>query len=275
MKSSVKIAVILPSRGLIFSQTADEILQNLEGVEHRFFFSHRQPLPDCFETPTQAALKDKTITHLWLIEDDMVLPPNTLKDLLAVDKAVVTVNYPTTGKGNAAILTINNQIIYGGTGCLLVKREVFAELKPPYFRSDIVWIPRNYGDYIKFTGKKSTKVGAYGLHDVNFYINLYLLGIPAHKLNYTLGQRKLIALGKAGTNDGAHNIVVWKKVKEDRFFDLKKNLPVQTSGGLVAVLFNDGTERLTSSAHAKKLVEGGLAAMAPRRAVVLDNSELL
>lgn len=271
----MKIGVILPSRGLMFSQTADEILQNLKDIDHKFFFSHRKPIPDCFEEPTNRALEDKTITHLWFVEDDMVLPPNILKQMLDQDLAVVTVNYPTTKRGDSSILSIKNQIIYGGTGCTLVKREVFAELKKPYFRTDIVWIPKNKGDYIKFTAvKKSEHNTDYGLHDVNFFMSLFRLGIPVHKVDAAVGQRKLISLGRAGSNDGAHKIEVWRKVKKDRYFTLKKNLPVEESGNLVSVLI-DGKELLTSRSHAQSLIKQGLGSKPPTRAVVLDDSEIL
>ena len=49
------IAVILPSRGLIFSRTADEILQNLKDIPHKIYFSHRKPIPDCFNEPVEEA----------------------------------------------------------------------------------------------------------------------------------------------------------------------------------------------------------------------------
>lgn len=270
------IAVILPSRGLMFSQTADEILQNVKDTPHKFFFSHRKPIPDCFEEPTNKALQDEEVTHLWFVEDDMILPPDTLKKLLEADKAVVTVNYPTTNKQDAAVLTIKGRIVYAGTGCTLVKRGVFDELKKPYFRDDIVWIPKNMGTHIKFTGVKRTKNNkGYGLHDVNFFMNLYKLDIPVHKLDFTVGQRKLKALGKAGTNDGAHQIEEWHKVKKDRYFTLKKNLPVEETGTLVPVIFNDGKELLVSPSHAKNLIKQGLATKPPVRYVSIDDSGIL
>lgn len=268
----MKIAIILPSRGLMFSQTAEEILANVKGLPHQFFFSHRRPIPDCFEEPTNKALADGEVTHLWFVEDDMILPPSVLKQMLDLHKAAVTVNYPTTAKQAAAVLSIKGRVVYGGTGCLLVKREVFDELEKPYFRDDIAWIPRNYGDFIKFTAVKRKDKG-YGYHDVHFYMNLYRLEIPVHKLDITLGQRKLVALGKAGTNDGAHQIEEWHKVKKDRYFTLRKNLPVQEQGNLVEVATASGTY-LTGRNHAKTLVKAGLATRLPRKAVVLDDSEL-
>jgi hypothetical protein len=273
MNTHIKIGVIFPSRGLIFSQTADELLQNLKGKLNKIYFAHKLPIPDCFETPVNEALSDPTITHIWLVEDDMVLPPTILQEMLDMNVAVVTVNYPTTAKGDSAILTVKNRIVYGGTGCTLIKREVFDELKKPYFRSDIAWIPKNKGSYIKFTGVKKTD-GGYGLHDVNFFINLYKLGIPVHKVKKSIGQRKLIALGKAGTNNGAHQIEIWKKVEKDRYFKLVKGLPIEETGKLTTVI-SSGKEILVSQSHAKKLIKLGMAEKPPKRYVTIDDSEVL
>lgn len=268
----MKVAVILPSRGLIFSRTAEEILNNVKGIPHRFYFAHGLPLPDCFEAPLTKALKDTDITHVWFVEDDMVLPPDTLKKMLEADKPVVTVNYPTTDRGDAAVLTIKGETLYGGTGCTLVKRKAFDILHPPYFRTDIVWTPKNKGDHIKFTARRKTG-GGYGLHDVNFFMNLYQRGIPVHVMDFTLGQRKLIALGKQGSNNGAHKIKEWKRVKKDRYFTLIRNLPVEASGKLVSVEV-DGEEFMATRDHAKKLVKKGLGKIVPQRPIVLDRSEL-
>ena len=274
MNESVKVAVILPSRGLIFSRTAEEVLNNLKGIPHKICFSHQKPIPECFELPTVKALEDPDITHLWFVEDDMALPPHILKDMLDVDKAVVTVNYPTTAKGDSSVLTVKGRIIYAGTGCTLVKRAVFDELKAPYFRTDIMWQPKNRGDHILFRAVERGEREGYGLHDVTFFIRLYLLEIPVHKLNYTIGQRKLRALGKAGTNDGAHKIDMWHKVKKDRYFTLVKNAPVEKIPGLVEILTPTGY-LLAKPDHAKKLIKNGLAEKAPKRAVVIDDGGLL
>lgn len=270
----IKIGVIFPSRGLIFSQTADELLQNLKGHLHKIYFAHKLPIPDCFEIPVNRALEDQTITHLWLVEDDMVLPPTILQDMLDINKAVVTVNYPTSDKGDCAILTVKNRIVYGGTGCTLIKREVFDELKKPYFRSDIIWSPRNMGSYVKFIGSKPTVTNGYGLHDVNFFINLYKLGIPVHKLPYTIEQRKLVSLGKSGSNNGAHVIEIWRKCKKDRYFDLAKHMPKAPQSTLTTVVV-DNREILLSQSHAKKLIKLGMATKPSKRYVAIDDSEVI
>lgn len=271
----MKIAVILPSRGLIFSQTADEILQNVKGIPHRFYFAHRRPLPECFEEPTQRALADNDITHLWFVEEDMVLPPDTLSQLLELDKAVVTADYPVNSKGRGSVFRdASGKILFTGTGCLLVKREVFDELKAPYFRTDIRWTIKNMGGYVKLVGNKVTSDDGYGLHDVNFGLNICRRGIPIHCIDTKVGQRKLIALGKAGTNDGAHQIEVWKKVIKNHLLKEIKKWPVQETGKLVSVITPSG-EVLVSREHAKRLVRKGLATRPPRRASVIDDSEVL
>lgn len=269
MKQSFKLAVILPSRGLMFSETADEILQNLKGIDHKFFFSHGKPIPDCFEDPTTEALKDDSITHLWFVEDDMKMPSDTLRKLLEADKAVVTVDYPVSKEGRGAIFKVAKQIVFCGTGCLLVKREVFNELRKPYFRSDIRWNIKNYGDFLKMTANEDNNLDGYGLHDVNFCMNLWHLGIPIHAIAGKLGQRKLVALGKAGTNDGAHNIEVWSRVKQGHLLKQIRKWPVMPTGSLVTVDTPTG-EVMVSESHAKTLIDKGLATKPPKRAIVVD-----
>lgn len=275
MKSSVKVAVIIPSRGLIFSQTADEILQNVRNIPHKFFFAHKKPIPDCFEVPTETALTDDSITHLWFVEDDMILPSGILQKMLDMNVAVVTADYPTTDYGGGAVFKVKGRVIFCGTGCTLVKREVFDELTKPYFHTDVCWNVKNYGEFIKIIAvKRGTAIDGYGLHDVNFCMNLYRLDIPIHDVGFTIGQRKLKALGKSGSNNGAHQIEEWTKVKKDDLLKKIKKWPIQAKGDLATVLIGD-QEFMTSRTHAKKLIRRKMAVRAPRRAIVVDDSELL
>lgn len=268
----MKVAVILPSRGLIFSRTAEEVVNCVKEVPHKFFFSHRLPIPQCFEKPTHEALVDKEITHLWFVEDDMRLPPATLQIMLKKDKAVVTYDYPVNNKGRGAVFEIDKQVIFTGTGCLLVKREVFDELESPYFRTDRKWNIKNFGDHFKMTAAKNSNLEGYGLHDVNFCMELYKRNIPIHRLPRTLSQRKLIALGKQGTNDGAHQIEEWNKVEKDQLLNTIKSWPVMPSSNLVTVITDKG-ELLTDKKHADKLVKEGIAKHAPKRKLVVDWNE--
>lgn len=265
-----KIAIILPSRGLIFSRTAEEVLNNVKGIPHKIYFSHKKPIPECFNEPTTKALKDKDITHLWFVEDDMIIPENTLKTMLEEDVAVVTADYPVNNKGRGAILRDKGgKILICGTGCTLVKREVFDEIPEPYFRTDIRWKYENLGDSIRLSATKNPKNEGYGLHDVNFCMTLHRKNIPIHQITNTLGQRKLISLGKAGTNSGAHNIETWTKVKKDLWIKELLKQPIKDRGTLITVITKDGEMNVTSQ-HAKKLVTKGLAKRPPKQDSIID-----
>lgn len=266
----MKVAVIIPSRGLMFSRTADEVLRNVQNIPHKFFFAHRKPIPECFDRPTTAALADDEVTHLWFVEDDMVLPAEILQTMLDMDKAIVTADYPVSKEGRGAILKDKGgKVLVTGTGCLLVKREVFDELKYPYWRTDLRWKFENMGDHIKLKATMNTKNEGYGLHDVNFSMALHKLGIPIHVIDTRLGQRKLIVLGKAGSNNGAHKIEQWSKVKP--YYMLKKILrePIRDRGNLVTVCTESG-EITCSATHAQKLIELGKATRPPHQHSVID-----
>jgi len=268
----MKIAVIFPSRGLVFSQTADELLRNLEGYDYDIFFSHGLPIPDCFEKPLTEALKDN-YTHIWFVEDDMILPDEILSDMLLADVPVATLDYPVSKDGQGAVFkSKEGQIIFTGTGCLLVKREVFNKLKPPYFRTDVRWNPTNYDKYLKLTAMKSTRNDSYGLHDVNFGMKLYQAGIPISEIGKT-GQRKLIALGKPGTNEGAHEIEEWTEVKPDYLYKKYRKFPKQENGILVEVMTKEGG-LMVHPDKARKLIKAGVAQKIPQKSVVIDFNEI-
>lgn len=205
-----KIAVIFPSRGLCFSQTVTEVLANLTGIDHQLFYSHGNPIPECFNAPVNEALQVGGFSHFWFIEDDMILPPYTLRWMLEMDRPAVFCDYP-VGPYNTpcAIRDPGGQAYITGTGCLLVRSEL---IKP--FRTDVAWniefTPR--GCY--FTAKLPEQP-AYGLHDVNFSLWLYQT-TPIDICPLTLGQRKLVKLGQPGTNNGQHEIEEWTMIEPDR-----------------------------------------------------------
>lgn len=272
--SSVKIAVIFPSRGLCFSKTAEELLQNLKGVDHKIFFSHRRPIPECFEEPTLKALEDPTFTHVWYVEDDMILRPNTLKELLEADANVATADYPVTKDGRGSVFYDKGKsVIFCGTGCLLVKRRVLESLKKPYFTDKVRWTMLNYGESIKMTGVYAET--GYGTHDITFCVKLWNTGVKINVIKQKLGQRKLVALGKAGSNNGAHEIELWRKIVKDARLDAILSQPVATGAKSKLVTVDTPTGGITTTrSHAENLVNQGMATYPPRRFTIIDDSEV-
>lgn len=266
----MKIAVILPSRGLIFSQTADELLQNLTGFDYDLFFAHGLSIPECFEKPLTEALRG-SYTHIWFVEDDQILPDDILDSMLITDVPVATCDYPVSKDGQGAVFkTKEGEVLCCGTGCTLVKREVFDKLKAPYFRTDIRWNVTNYDKYIRLTANEggNKTLEGYGLHDVTFGLKLYKAGIPISVIG-NIGQRKLKALGKVGSNNGAHQIEEWTKVKPSVLFNRFRSYPKQPSGILVTVQTTSG-ELIVHPDKAKKLIKSGAATAIPKRSVYID-----
>lgn len=264
-----RVAVILPSRGLMFSRTAEDIVNNLKGINYKIYFSHKLPIPDCFEKPMLKALADEDNTDFWFVEDDMIIPPGTLASMLAKDADVVTADYPLNKAGQSSVFRdAGGNVLLCGTGCTLVKREVLEKIKYPVFRDDIKWNIQNYGSHIRITANQNDKDG-YGIHDVTFSIKLYKNNIPITVIYKTLGQRKLIRLGESGTNNGAHKIEEWTKVKKNLLLNKIRKYPVMPTGNLVSIITPTG-EVNTDKRHAKTLIDKGLGVKPPKKYVVVD-----
>jgi hypothetical protein len=118
--SPSKLAVVLPSRGLMFSQTFEELLGELEGFDYEIFWAHGRPLPDCFNEPTEEALSDSSIFAILYVEDDMIIPKGILKKMFEQNYPVVALDYPFKDNGDSTMLhDPAGNVIYSGTGFLL------------------------------------------------------------------------------------------------------------------------------------------------------------
>lgn len=201
-----KLAVILPSRGLIYSETFEELLNELEDFNYEIFFAHSRPLPDCFNEPTERALADPDVFAVLICEDDLIIPKGILKKMFAVQYPVVALDYPFQQDGDSTVLhDPNGKAFWTGTGFILIAKQVLQQMEKPIWRTDRTFDPFIDKDTIHFWPRKLDKIH-YGLHDLNFGMVLYSAGIPIHVMEETAGQRKLVSLGEAGTNQGAHTI---------------------------------------------------------------------
>lgn len=207
--------MIVPSRGLMFSETLDELLQELEGFKYRIYWAHAKPLPLCFEEPTQKALKDKDVYALLFCEDDMLIPKGMLKEMFEMKYPAVAMDYPFQQDGDSTCLHNPNGMAYWtGTGFMLVAREVLENMEKPIWRTDTTFDPFIDKDTIHFWPRKLDKVH-YGLQDLRFGLLLYSAGLPILPMKRTGGQRKLRALGTPHSNQGAHDIYELTKVGRD------------------------------------------------------------
>lgn len=215
MKHPNKLGVVLPSRGLMFSETLEELLGELEGFDYEIFWSHGNPLPKCFNDPTERALADPDVYAVLFVEDDVIIPKGLLKEMFQEKYPVTAMDYPFQQDGDSTVLHDPEGMAYWtGTGFMLVAREVLENLEKPIWRTDTTFDPFVDKDTIHFWPRKLDKI-VYGCHDLRLGLVLYSAGIPILPMERTGGQHKLRALGKAGSNNGMHDIYEITKVGRD------------------------------------------------------------
>lgn len=204
----MKLAVVLPSRGLVYSKTVEELYSELGSIKAPFhvFWSHGLPIPDCFEKPTQTILEGD-YDYIWYVEEDMVLPKGILRELLNANVDVAACDYPVGGgKGGTVLYDPDGTPFFTGTGCMLVKTSILRRMKPPIWRDDIRWEPYVEDGFIHFRIHQREE-DIYGQQDIAFGLRLYANGHPVKVIKHTIGQREVLKRGGRGSNNGYHEII--------------------------------------------------------------------
>jgi len=207
--SSYNIAVIYPSRGMLYTETLKEVLNELKPYTYEIYWSHGNKLPACFNKPLSRALR-KPHTHVWFIEDDMVMKPGILKELLDANEDAIACDYPLLDVPSGTILyDENDDAFFSGTGCLLVKMDVLKNMPKPIFKSHIKWTFKSTGEHVKFIAEKINPHKTYGMHDITFGLYQYMKGKPIKVSKTILSQRKLVKRGENATNQGWDTIKLY------------------------------------------------------------------
>src|SRR5579859_6955596 len=90
------IAVILPSRGLIFAEAMDSFERNLDMYNHRFYISWDKKIPDCENVLVEKALTDGA-EYLLFVEEDTVMPDGAISRMLLKNDDIVAIDYGVQG----------------------------------------------------------------------------------------------------------------------------------------------------------------------------------
>lgn len=208
----MRLAVILPSRGLVFSRTVAEVLREVRslGREWEMFMAHSRPIPDCFNEPIAEGMAWGA-THFWLVEEDMALPPGILAELVESGAPIASADYPV----KPGIMCVNRDAQgvprHSGTGCLLAERDALAAEMP--FTTDWWYIITDGGaTWTRQRVSESARSVIYGLHDIEFGMGLYRKGRPMHIIDTTAGQRRVVRDAAEKRNaQGWHDIEeVWR-----------------------------------------------------------------
>lgn len=134
------IAVLVPTRGLIFTKVVEALMCELAPYEHSWCMTDNLPLPH-----SRNALVDWAqgsglpFTHYLLVDDDTVIPQGGLKAMLESGNDVSVIDYPSHwgGKGANTGLAVyhdwlagqpveGKELFFAGLGCVLVTHEAMA-----------------------------------------------------------------------------------------------------------------------------------------------------
>lgn len=193
----MRIAVLLPTRGLIFGKTIKSLFENLRSHRWELITVVGLPIPNAQNELIRRALRTDC-SYFWLVEEDVIIPPKTLKKMLRKDKDVICVDYPVIS-GWSTIKKENGEIKHCGLGCTLIKREVFEEIPGPWFSID--------KSLDADTGKILDIPMKYGGHDIFFGIKLREHGFKIHQLDgVECGHLRCSDLNRREDNDGVYKI---------------------------------------------------------------------
>lgn len=206
------IAVVMPTRGLIFTEVEKALEIERKTHELEVFRSSNLKIPDAFNELTEKAIfNEEKFTHIWYIEEDTVPTKDALKLLLALDSDIGFIDYGVSGYSCSARYAKTDEILWCGVGCTLVKREVFDSLSRPWFRSDKSFRLNDY-KWIDTPMK-------YGGHDIWFCCQARKNGFVIKQAEGECRHLKLDALGTPEVNDGKHTISDKLKISKHQIIE--------------------------------------------------------
>jgi hypothetical protein len=202
---SLEGVVCVPTRGLWHSRTAEAIEENLEGrgrQNWKIRWTHDLPIPEAQNDVTARALALDPQFVLY-VEEDIVMPPLALDLMIAhaAELPVVFADYTLMGGITATRRNRKGKVIFGGMGCMLVRREVFAAIPQPWFQADTYW----YSDATDEWALRH-KGNRYGGQDIGLFAALHKAGIEALNAPVVCAHLQVVKYGQRGTNSGCHEI---------------------------------------------------------------------
>ena len=204
------IAVLMPNRGLIFSEVLEsvELMRNFQDV--RTYYSEDLPIPDSFNSLVELAIQDEKmlgyeLSHILFVEEDTVPPPDALERLIEADADIAFIDYGVSGWSCSARDKEGN-ILWCGLGCTLVKRSVFDKVPYPWFRDDQMLRLNDW----KWIDTNPEKV--YGGHDIWFCTQALENGCEIKQVEGECKHLKLEELGQPEVNKGLHKISTKLKI---------------------------------------------------------------
>lgn len=222
------LIVMTPTRGTILTEAQNALEQeyigmNLLPVVLRTF---DQPLPLSRNFLAEKALEIPDWTHALLLDDDIILPKGSLKQLYDLKTDVAVMNYPMHGKlqGQFAGTVTHNKdksVAYAGLGVVLVKREVFEKIPSPWFIMTSYRVRRDdKGEIGFYAGQKDGINLGSGGEDCYFYLQCKKHGFKIKETKLTATHARidqLIMTLQSERYTSHHKIVKVDKIEREAF----------------------------------------------------------
>jgi len=211
---NIKLGVIIPSRGLVMARTMIAVIAELR--EMNIKWDLRMPdtlsIPDCFNLPISSLLFEEC-THILIVEEDVLLPYGAIKAMFDLNADVAVIDYPLRNGWSPIVKHKNGDVLWSGTGCILIKNEVLKRHEMPYFRCDTSYVEKENGVF-----EEHREQGVdYGGHDIEFGMRCRKLGFQIKQVEGMQATHlELIELGSKLTNNGLHKIKEHKEIKKRR-----------------------------------------------------------
>ena len=172
------IAVCIPTRGIVFTEVMQAVVDNCVGRDWRLFTSTDEGLPDSVNGCVERALASGA-EWVWIVEEDTVPPRGVLDEMLAERADYVACDYDVWHGHTCACFDLSTDppaLSSTGLGCTLIEASVFARVPRPWFTCDKNMQPVERGGLTYFTAIPGT-VGHRGGHDLSFGERLRAAGI--------------------------------------------------------------------------------------------------
>lgn len=165
----MKVALIIPTRGVLFARTVRSSILNPElPQDSPVILVEGLPIPDAHNEGIRRALATDC-THLWFFEEDMEMPPTGLAFMMkaAESNPIVVVDYKVRPDVHATQYDTEG-VLFFGFGCTMFQREVFEK----HFTDP--WLVDKYAlrveaDSLTYTPYEiDPKRQVYGKYDVYF-----------------------------------------------------------------------------------------------------------
>lgn len=137
----IMITTAIPTNRLIKPKTAESLMRLVALSKPEVLISTRGFNTSENRNWLAAQAVKNGSTHLFFVDDDMILPEDTLERLLAHNKDIIGGIYKTKYEVQADVAEYFDKredklfkVKALGTGCLLIKTDVFRKLPQPWFK---------------------------------------------------------------------------------------------------------------------------------------------